>query len=149
MRASQDEKERPAGEEDLHAVAVPPDGAGEVAEEHGEVAQLLEEAPRQVGVAPVEDADLVERLVHVALVARVGRVPLGVGEEGDEERHPLAAVGAAGRPQRAVHLVELEDAGAAKNVAAVRLHRQPRRIVADRALLALGTDAAWFGWKRG
>ena len=63
MRASQDEKERPAGEEDLHAVAVPPDGAGEVAEEHGEVAQLLEEAPRQVGVAPVEDADLFERLV--------------------------------------------------------------------------------------
>ena len=114
MRASQDEKERPAGEEDLHAVAVPPDGAGEVAEEHREVSELLEEAPRQVGVAPVEDADLVERLVHVAPVARVGRVPLAVGEEGDEERHPLAAVGAAGRPQRAVHLVELEDARAAR-----------------------------------
>ena len=48
MRASQDEKERPAGEEDLHAVAVPPHGAGKVPEEHREVAQLLQEAPREV-----------------------------------------------------------------------------------------------------
>ena len=51
------------------------------------------------GISPVEDADLVKYFVHVLLVLRLGRVPLGVGEEGDEEGHPLAAVGAVGRPQ--------------------------------------------------
>ena len=111
-------------------------------EEHGEVAQLFQVAPGQVGVSSVEDPDLLEHFVHVSLVPRIGRAPLGVGVEGDEQRHPLAAVGAVGRPERVVHLVELKDAGAAEDVAAVRLHRQPRSVVANRAFFAFWTDAA-------
>jgi hypothetical protein len=47
-------------------------------------------------VSRVEDPDFFQHSFHFVPQLWLGRVPLGLGEEGDEEGHALAAVGTRG-----------------------------------------------------
>ena len=67
-------------------------------------------------------------------------VPFSIGEEGNEQCHPLATVWAVWLRKNVINLVKVKDAVAAEDVPAVCLHSQPRSFVANRTFFGIGTN---------